>query len=139
MSPRRSQEELLHLMLDREEGRDAERTAELLEAQEDPEARAVLEAHRDLFRRARAALARREEWSAGREKALLRRILAETTRQDLRLRGDLRLVARFVRQRLGSSPALRALAATVLLGFFVTSLFAWLASASTGARRAAST
>ncbi len=127
MSPRRNEEELLHLLLDRGEGRDAERTAELLEAQEDPEARAVLAAHRELLGRARATLDRRDEWSAGREKALVRRILAETTRQDLRLRGDLRLVARFVRQRLGSSPTLRALAATVIMGFFVTSLFAYLA------------
>jgi hypothetical protein len=122
----RRDEQLLHLLLDREAGEESERTAELLRAQRDPESARQIDEFHALLERSRAVLGRREEWTGPREKALVKRVLARTTREDLRWRRDLALVAGFVRQRLGSSPVLRALAAGVLLSFCVTSVFAWL-------------
>lgn len=54
-------------------------------------------------------------WSARREARLVHRVLARTTREDLSWRGELALLAEFVRERLATSPLLRILAAGLLL------------------------
>ena len=59
----------------------------------------------ELARRA----ARRPALAPERERALVERILAATTREDLSRRGDLRLLGACVRARLRESPALRLL------------------------------
>lgn len=125
--PERS-EALLHLLLERGETGEAERTAELLRARNDVERAVELDDLHNLLERSRALFSRRDEWNDRREKALVKRVLTSTTRQDLRWRRDLALVRDFLRYRLGSSPALRVVAAMLLLGFFTTSIFAWLAS-----------
>ena len=126
MKPHDREEELLDLLLNRGEESEAARTAALLAARSDPETARVLREYDDLLGRARTT-DRRAEWRPAREKALIKSILAATTRQDLRWRGDVRLVVEFVGRRLRSSPALRALAATVLGLTFVTTVFTMLA------------
>jgi len=59
----------------------------------------------ELARRA----ARRPALAPERERALVERILAATTREDLSRRGDLRLLGAFVRARLRESRVLRLL------------------------------
>jgi len=53
------------------------------------------------------------------------RILARTSREDLGLRGDARLVFAFVRARLRASPALRVAAASLLLHLLALPVLAW--------------
>lgn len=55
------------------------------------------------------------EWSGVREGALVGRILAATTREDLSWRGELRLVGAFVVERLRDSMLLRVVAASLVL------------------------
>ena len=59
---------------------------------------------------------------------LVAKILAQTTREDLSFRGDLRLLRSFVRGRLQDSPLLRAAAALLLLQLlFTPAVLAYLA------------
>ncbi len=67
------------------------------------------------------------DWSAEREQALVERVLTRTTREDLSVRGELRLVGRFLRDRLRSSAALRILAASVLLHLCIVPVLGMLA------------
>jgi len=78
---------------------DAERDAEL----------------RDFARRARATLRSAPVMTRVRERALVERTLAATTREDLGVRGDWRLVREFAGARWRSSPAVRVAAASLLL------------------------
>jgi len=55
------------------------------------------------------------EWSQVREGALVGRILAATTREDLSWRGELRLVGAYVGERLRASVLLRVVAASLIL------------------------
>ena len=64
-------------------------------------------------------------WSARREARLVRRVLERTTREDLSWRGELRLVAGSVRERVAASPLLRFLAASLLLHLLGGPLVAW--------------
>ena len=61
------------------------------------------------------------------DSALVTRILARTTREDLGWRGDLGLLAGFLRQRFSASRALRLLAASLAVHLLVLPLCAWLA------------
>ena len=61
------------------------------------------------------ALESAPEWSPIREGRLVGQVLSKTTRQDLSWRGDVHVLGRFVRERLLQSPALRAVAALLLL------------------------
>lgn len=70
------------------------------------------------------------------ETALVARILARTTREDLGWRGDLGVLAGFVRQRLSASRALRLLAASLAVHLLVLPLCAWLALRPEPAERA---
>jgi hypothetical protein len=81
--------------------------------------------------RAFLARLRREARAAGelgpaRERRLVERVLAHTTRADAGLAGDLRLFARFLRDRLSSSMALRLVAAALLLEVFAVPVVALL-------------
>ncbi|MEW6074607.1 MAG: hypothetical protein AB1726_18695 [Planctomycetota bacterium] len=127
MSGRWSEEELLHLLLDRGEGSLPRRTAELRAARADPEAARVLARYDVLLASLRAGTDRRAEWPATRERALVQRILGATTRTRPGWRGDLALAAGFVGERLRASAALRALAAGIVLSASLSTVFAWLA------------
>ena len=74
--------------------------------------------------RARDDLRRAPEWSRLREGALVGRVLARTTREDLSWRGELLLFAGFVRQRLAASRALRIVAASLLIHLFALPILA---------------
>jgi len=71
------------------------------------------------------AAARDEEPAAS--PGLVARVLARTTGEDLALRGDLWLLADFVRQRLAASRFLRLAAASLLVHLLALPVFAWLA------------
>lgn len=76
----------------------------------------------------RRALTALPGWSARRERAFHARVLARTTRQDPSWRGDVRLMLDFLARRLESSPALRLVAAALVLhlaAFPVVALMAW--------------
>lgn len=62
---------------------------------------------------------------ARRERALVERVLARTTREDLSRREDARLLLGFVTARLRSSLALRLLAASLLLHLLALPVVAW--------------
>ncbi len=71
--------------------------------------------------------ARASPWiSPEREEALVRRILERTTREDLGLRGEVRLLGAFLRDRLASSALLRLVAASLLLELFALPVVAFL-------------
>lgn len=59
--------------------------------------------------------------------AFVDQVLARTTREDLRWRGDWRLVRGFVRGRLRSSRMLRFAAASLILHMLALPVFAWMA------------
>ena len=63
--------------------------------------------------------------SPGREAELTERVLARTTREDLRWRGDLTLVGGYLRERLSRSVALRFAAASLLLHLAVLPVLAY--------------
>jgi hypothetical protein len=75
--------------------------------------------------RCRAAGEQLEAFAPGRQRSLVERVLARTTREDLSWRGDLRLFGGFVLQRLRTSPALRLAAASLLVHLFALPLLAW--------------
>jgi len=87
----------------------------LAAARGDAQAARELERLESFLDGAREHLRDTSEWSAVREGALVGRVLARTTREDLSWRGELRLLGGFLRDRLSASPALRLLAACVLL------------------------
>jgi len=91
---------------------DADERAELLQ----------LEA---VLAQARAEAREAPDWSPLREGALVGRVLAETTRADLSWRGDLRLVAGFIRERLAASPALKVVAASLLVHLIALPVVGW--------------
>lgn len=111
------EERLLELLLAEPAGLgDAERR-ELDELRADPtlagtvaETEAAVTDARAAARRAAAA-----DLTSLREGRLVGRILALTTREDLSWRGELRLLRRFVVERLAQSPALRWVAASLVL------------------------
>jgi hypothetical protein len=81
---------------------------------------------------ARRALLSLPGWKPARERSFHARVLARTTRQDPSWRGDLRLWLEFLGRRLESSPALRLVAAVLVLhlvAFPVVALMAWRARA----------
>lgn len=59
--------------------------------------------------------------------ALVERVLDATVREDLGVRGDLRLLGRHARERLRSSPLTRFVAASLVLHLFTLPVLAWLA------------
>lgn len=67
---------------------------------------------------------------------LVARILSRTTGEDLGWRGDLGLLAGFLRQRLSASRAVRLLAASLALHLLALPLCAWLALRSPAPERA---
>ena len=97
---------------DRREALDADGQAELQELE------AVLAQARV---EARAA----PDWSPIREGALVGRVLSQTTREDLSWRGDLRLVAGFIRERLAASPILKVVAASLLVHLIALPVVGW--------------
>ncbi len=109
MNEHQSDEDLLQWILD-ERVRRATPRAEL---ERDPASKETLEDLERFIADCRASLA--DEQVSASTSELERDILAATTREDLRLRGDLRLVGSFVRQSLRSSMLLRVVAASLLL------------------------
>ncbi len=106
-------ERLLELLLDREHHQ-----AELEELRRDPARAPELERLEHFLARSRQELGRDpawSRWSRARETALVARILARTTGEDLSWRGELRLLTGFVRERLAASRGLRLVAASLLL------------------------
>ncbi len=87
---------------------------------------AAVEAERRLLAQFRAALDPAPVGADGlRAQALSERILARTTRADLGLRGDARLLTGFLAARLRSSAVLRFAAASLLAHLFALPLLAW--------------
>lgn len=77
---------------------------------------------------ARRALTALPGWSAKRERDFRARVLSRTTRQDPSWRGDVRILLDFLARRMESSPALRLVAAALVLhlvAFPVVALMAW--------------
>ena len=94
------------------------RTARLVQLARDPEGQSELQATRELLGRVRR-LSRRSDWSAGRERRLVRSVLAQTTRLDPGWRGDLTLVLSHLRNTFARSSQLRVAAALLFVQCFV--------------------
>lgn len=117
-----SEEALLDWLLEDEGLREPSRSALVA----DSEVGAQLIALEDWLGRCRGALAPAvDAKQLGRTRHLVRRILSDTTREDLSWRGDLRLVAGYVGARLRASAALRVIAASLVLHLLGLPLLAW--------------
>lgn len=79
--------------------------------------------------RARVSLRATRDWSSAREARLVQRVLRRTTRADPSWRGDLAVLARFLRERLRESAALRVVAASLLLQALALPVLAYLMAA----------
>ncbi|MEM7309749.1 MAG: hypothetical protein AAF682_23945 [Planctomycetota bacterium] len=121
MTARVSDERLLELLL--EHG--AEAGAELARLRAEPETAVRIDGLEAWLGSARAALDEPALAPAS-EEALVERVLAATTREDLSWRGDLRLIGGFVRQRLRESALVRVVAASLLVHLLVVPAAAWM-------------
>lgn len=117
-----SEEALLDWLLEDEGLREPSRSTLVA----DSEVGARLVALEDWLGRCRGALVPAVDAGQPRRTRLLtRRILSDTTREDLSWRGDLRLVAGYVGARLRASAALRVIAASLVLHLLGLPLLAW--------------
>jgi hypothetical protein len=87
--------------------------------------RGELEGTAAFLARARELLAEEPEHAAEDADAVASRVLAESTRSDVSVRGDLRLVRDFVTDSLRSSRVLRILAASLLVHLIALPVVAW--------------
>lgn len=117
--------ELLALLLDGE----ATDSGRLEAARRDPRQGAELaelESFLDHCREA-ARMGERRQVASGRSRDAVARILASTTREDLGIFGDLRLMRRFLRDRWSASAAVRVAAASLLAHVAAVPVLAWVA------------
>lgn len=117
-------------MSDGLDAREAAVLAALFDASADraeltPDERTEVEELEEILGAARDLTAGTPDWSAIREGALVGRVLAKTTREDLSWRGDLALVTSFVRDRLAASPVLKLVAASLLVHLAALPVLGW--------------